>query len=859
MQDIVQQSATPLMKQYYAIKQQYPDTLVLFQVGDFYELFFDDAKKAAAALGITLTSRGKNNGEDIPLCGVPVHALDYYMVKLVKAGFRIALCNQLEEAVPGKVVQRGVVQVFTPGTLTDDALLNQKSASYLCVFVPLAHEWGLLFGELLTAQLYATVLVQDQQKSLEGELGRFYPDEVIVPESMGTTFIPYFKKLGYCTTSIQTKEAASVDAWLQGQFKQESLTPCSHHESLREAFAIFYAYLQKNQAGALEQFKQLHFYRPEEYVILDAATQRNLELIKNSHDGSSAHTLFSVLDNAITPMGSRMIKKWLMRPLIKEELIIQRHDVLELFVRNIQIMNQVESLLKQIGDIERVVGRIALGRASLHDYLLLKSTLKVLPSLFDFMQAYDSVPLLRILLASNYDFSPLHSLLQAALNDDSSKDWLINSGFDKRLDQMRSIVEKSNNLLLDLEKEEQQKTNINSLKIRYNQVHGYYIEVTKANLHLVPDHYSRHQTLVGKERFTTAELKRLEHEIQSARTQIEKVEAEVFDRIKHEVFLHVSQLRKTAQSLAYIDGLFGFARTAYTHNYVRPYFNGEHAIDIKQGRHPVVEQKLSNKFIPNDTVMNVCQKLWILTGPNMGGKSTYLRQVALISLMAQCGSFVPALSASLPLLDRIFTRIGASDNLAYGKSTFLVEMEETALICAQATSASLVILDEVGRGTSTFDGLALAQAVVEYIHTTIKSYCFFATHYHELTALEKHHAGIVNYYAESKKTKEGILLLHTIARGIADGSFGIEVAKVAQLPSPIIARAREILDELSAHSIQPSYEVVPATPIDTSSLAQKVKQQDELVKRLYAIDYNNLSPKQAFDILWSIKDAVDKQ
>lgn len=850
---------TPLMQQYHDIKAQYSETLLFFQVGDFYEFFFEDAKQAAAFLGITLTARGKNNGEPIPLCGVPVHALDHYLHKLVKGGFKVAICNQLEEPKPGGVVKRGVTQVLTPGTLTDAKLLDDKSASYLFSFFPAHDSCALLFGELLTAQIFATVIPASSEKILESELIRFFPDEILMPHNkIGKQYQSFFKRLGYYTTLVDIpadEQVASITEWINNQFTEKITRIIERHESLRLALYYFYAYMRKNKVGALDQFHTISFYKPSDFLILDAATQRNLELVKNN-SGGQKHTLFAILDGAKTAMGSRMIKKWILRPLVKKDAIVQRQEVIALLINDMTLMYKLEDILASIGDIERVIGRIALSRAPVHDYLSLMSALSVIPQLRILLHEQAGVVLLRIICRHIADFSSLQDTLESALNDDLHKEWIIKSGYDERLDRLRDLVNNSNNSVVQLEQFEQKKTGIQSLKIRYNHVHGFYIEVTKANFSLVPQNYRRIQTLVGRERFTMEALQDLQREIEEAKYQIDAVEKELFEGIKATVLSHISQLRKLSHALAHCDALLGFARVASDNGYARPSLNKEHTIVIEQGRHPVVEQTLEGRFVPNNTVLNDAQFLWIITGPNMGGKSTYLRQVAHICIMAHLGSFVPAKKADIAILDRVFTRIGAGDNLAEGKSTFLVEMEETASICTQATKNSLVILDEVGRGTSTFDGLAIAQAVVEYLFHHVQARCLFATHYHELTQLQTICPGMISVYAASKKTKDGIVFLYHMVQGVADGSFGIEVAKLAQLPSSVIKRAQELVTDFSKGSF-----AVVSKPVLSSVEGDKFKQIIEentylkaKLAQLRDLDYDNLSPKQALDLLWQLKE-----
>jgi DNA mismatch repair protein MutS len=854
---------TPLMQQYFAIKAEYPDAMLMFQVGDFYELFFEDAQWAASFLGIALTKRGTNNGEPIPLCGVPIHALDHYLTKLVRGGFKVAICDQLHEAVPGKVVERGVTRVLTPGTLTDSKLLDAKSASYLCSFFPVEDQWGLVFAELLTAQLFATVLPISAHKMLESEIIRFFPDEILVPETKeGKPFQPYFKQLGYFITMLPSQEDSSVHDWLERQFKQELVSSLHSQKGLMQAVTMMHDYLKKNQQESLGQFRSINFYKPDDFLIMDSSTQKNLELVKNSQDGGATHTLFNLIDKAHTSMGSRMLKKWLMRPLVKKEAIIQRQDAVQMFMQDVSCAQIVAQLLKEVGDLERVVGRMGLHRAQVHDYLMLKQALAIVPSLIKQLRMYDDISLIHLIISKIADFSPLHGLLSRSINDDRTKEWLIKEGFDAALDRIRGLIDNSHTKIIELERREQEKTGIQSLKVRYNQVHGYYIEVTKANLDAIPDAYIRQQTLVGRERFITPELRDLQAEILTARQEVGARETELYETVKAETSTFLVPLRLLAQALSHIDALGALGTSAYEQGYTRPSLSESRDIIIEEGRHPVIAANISNQFIPNDTHLTDDNSLWIITGPNMGGKSTYLRQVALISVMAQCGSFVPAAQAKLPIIDRIFTRMGASDHVAGGKSTFLVEMEETALICTQATQNSLVILDEVGRGTSTYDGLALAQAVIEYLYHTIQARCLFATHYHELTELEHSFKGISTYHAASKKTDDGILFLHKIVRGTAEGSFGLEVAKIANLPSSIINRAKEILVSLEDTSHVYEVKADPSSNSDSKELTelrQELETKNRILSKFLSLDYDNLSPRKAFDLLWSLRggDSLD--
>ncbi|MFA5998679.1 MAG: DNA mismatch repair protein MutS [Candidatus Babeliales bacterium] len=857
---------TPVMKQYATIKCEHPDAILLFQVGDFYELFFDDAKKVSDFLGITLTKRGELNGQPIPLCGFPVHAVDHYIPRLVKGGFKIALCDQLETAVTGKMVARGVTNVLTPGMLVSENLLDAKSNSYLFSFFPTKAGYGLLFSELLTSQLHATVLPYGSSRQLEAELFRFLPDEVLLLQNRSMqSYESFFKQRGFFTTSYGLNfDTALIDqetTWLAQQFDQHSFKTLQEQSSLLYATILWKKYVQKNQQKALEGFRSITMYEPEAFLMLDGATQKNLDIVKNSFDGSRSHTLFSLVDKAVTPMGSRMIKRWLLSPLMEKDIIQARQNVVKEFLSEGSLLKKVQDLLSGCGDMQRIVGRIALDRASVRDYASLGSILSKIPELQKELLSARS-EFLRSIAMTMKDFSELQMLLETSCNDDANVEGIIKAGFHESLDRMRDLVQNSSSKILELEQQEVERTGISSLKIRHNNLQGYYIEITKTHLDIVPDDYIEQQSLVGRKRFTMKALQALQLEILQAQHKLTGLEKEIFESVKAQVKDYVYDLRAASQSVAIVDGLVGFAKVAHEWGWVKPEFHSDRDIIIQSGKHPVVASALLDKFIANDTTLTDEQSLWIVTGPNMGGKSTYLRQVALICLLAQTGSFVPARRAQLPILDRIFTRIGAGDFLAQGKSTFLVEMEETAQILQQATKSSLVILDEVGRGTSTYDGLALAQAIVEYIFQKIGARCLFATHYHELTDLQRHYPGIVSYYADSVRTEAGIVFLHKIVAGKADGSFGLEVAKLAYIPEEVVERARQILmglHENSANLTQDEsdgslaiIDKVQSRPIDSrANLIENL-----IIGRLKEVDFDNLSPKKAFDLLWELKDLM---
>lgn len=857
---------TPLIAQYLEIRQQYPDAMLFFQVGDFYELFFEDAITAANYLAITLTKRGKANGQDIPLCGVPVHALSHYLMKLVRGGYTVALCDQLSKPQPGTVVKRAVTKVYTPGTLTDEQLLDEKSASYLCTLFTLTSgtQRGLVFTELLTGHSVATVIDGRADRVLETELARFSPDEVVVVPGGTDKEQALLRKWGYVLSPLREHADQSplnaddllteavATKWVTEQFAEVTQQHIAAEPALRGATELLYRYLARNNPSSLSQITALTVYEAESYVQLDAATLRNLAVVRNQ-ENSSSHTLFSVMDAAQTAMGSRLLKKWLVRPLRDVTHIQRRQAAVGCFTSHVTLLSQLKDCLRSIGDLERIVGRIALGRAIRADYCSLRTALENLAPLKQLLGDHTTVPLIEQLLAGFPQSNELIHLLAQSLNTDINSDHIIRAGFSAELDELRELATNGQNRIQALAVREATDHEISSLKILYTSVAGYFIEVTKTHLDKVPEHYRQVQTLANRARFITTELKDLEQTLATAQERVTSLEKQLYERVQAQVHTWVPQLRRAANALATIDALYAFAHVAYTHSYVAPSFNSDGMIAIEKGRHPVVEQSLTEPFVANDAGVGEAAWLWIITGPNMGGKSTYLRQVALICLLAQCGSFVPATSANLSLVDRIFTRIGAGDNVAQGKSTFLVEMEETATICGQATKDSLVILDEVGRGTSTEDGRALAHAIIEYLAHTVQARTLFATHYHELTHLAQTEHGIANYHVECHKRGDTLHFLHTLAPGVAHASFGIEVAKLAHLPKSVIARARALLDDHGASYAAPPPQNETITPAREGP-SEAV--QHPVLHELASLDLDELSPRAAFDLLAALQSRL---
>lgn len=865
---------TPLMQQYFDIKSRYPDALLLFQVGDFYELFFDDAVRAAEYLAIALTKRGKVKGEDVPLCGVPMHAIEHYLIKLVNGGFTVAVCDQTSKPIPGTVVERAVTRVYTPGTLTDTTLLDEKRASYFSIYLTEEknNTSALLCSiELLTGSVYCTQLADTSFRTLEAELTRFYPDEIICDTSQ-KDLKKLLTRAGYHVSTVskeggyQEFEKTIYTSWITAQFGSDVLEQSEKNSLLFKILSTLYRYLERNQTRGLTQLNKFSSYQSDQYLLLDPSTQKNLEIFESNDQTNQVraqHTLFHTLDCARTPMGSRMIKKWLMRPLRSTAHITRRHEIVEYFLTHHQVRAELKDILSEFSDVERIVGRVSLDRATQSDYRALGSSLGLLEPLKKIVENSE-IELIDMLMTRIKNFRELSHYLERYLPTAEQNSLLIKPGADQELDRLRDLAENGQQKLYALGNQEAEKLAIPSLKVGFTSVAGYYFEVTKTHVHKVPDYFTQTNTLANRTRYISEELKKLEAEINSAREQVKICENKLYQALKKRVLREVRDLRMMSFSLGTIDGLYGFAEAAYKLNYTRPEFLDTRKISIQNGRHPVVEKSLERStgqiFVPNNTELGGSETLWLITGPNMGGKSTYLRQVALIVLMAQAGSFVPAESATLPIHDRIFSRIGAGDNLAQGKSTFLVEMEETAYICKYATEHSLVILDEVGRGTSTDDGRVLAQGIIEYLISQVRARVLFATHYHELTHLSSIHDKIKNYHMLSHKENDELLFLHKLEAGVSHASFGIDVAKLAEIPEQVIRRARELL---AAEEDTHTEEKFVGAPVD-----QKVSQgnysaarrddpaSEEIITCIKDLDPEELTPRQAFDLLWSFKKRV---
>jgi DNA mismatch repair protein MutS len=800
---------TPLMKQYREIKRQHLDAILLFRMGDFYEMFDQDAVTASKVLEITLTARNKSKGIETPLCGFPFHAVDGYVAKLIRRGFKVAVCEQVEDPKLAKgIVKREVIRVVTPGTVLDANLLDAKDNNYLASLYPAKEGYGLAFLDISTGDFFAAeVRGSDNLAELDTMLARFTPREIVIPR--GYTPVQGLSGL----LRLYTQAINGCDDWT---FDRETAnrTLLDHFKTLSlEGFGVSgmklgipaagaaLRYIEDTQKTGLANIRRIKPFRSREHLVLDGSCQRNLELTRNLFDGSARGTLLSVLDYTVTSPGGRKLREWLLNPLMDAGEIEQRLDAVAEFKESHQLRSSLRTALGDVYDLERLISRVSLGAANARDLLALKQSFAALPGLRALLAVAGS-KLIYSLITGWDDLDDVKQLIDKAIADDPPyslrEGRLIKKGYDAALDELRSISSTGKGWIAGIEQRERGRTGIGSLKVSYNKVFGYYIEVTKANLANVPQDFIRKQTLTNAERFITPELKEYEDKVLGAEEKILDLESRLFQQVREATAAHTVRIQEMARRLAILDCLASFAEAAATRNYARPRILDNDTLRIVEGRHPVIEQLSSDeRYIPNDTLLD-CEEnqLIILTGPNMAGKSTYMRQVALITLMAQMGCFVPAREAEIGLVDRIFTRVGASDFISRGQSTFMVEMNETANILNNATDRSLIILDEIGRGTSTFDGISIAWAVAEYIHTKLRSRTIFATHYHELTELALTMDRVKNFTVAIKEWNDQIIFLRRVVEGGADKSYGIQVARLAGLPHAVIERAKEVLANL---------------------------------------------------------------
>ena len=871
------EASTPLMRQYAAIKKQHPNALLFFRLGDFYELFYDDAVIASRELQITLTSRNKEKDLAVPMCGVPYHAAEGYLAKLLRKGFRVAICEQMEDPkLAKKIVRREVTRVLTPGTSADSSLASEEN-NFLAAIAQLGDRAGLASLDLSTGEFRATEFAAQDRPRLLEELGHMRPREVLYPAAL-PLFAGYESDLSTAPSAPRFTETP-VEDWafspdyaiplLENQFGVLSLEGfglATRPAAATAAGAILH-YVRSTQRGTLEHVDRIGFYDRQDCLVLDAVTVRNLELVDPLFSGTEPEvTLFRTLDATLTPMGKRLLRSWLLRPSIDLAEIQQRQDAVATAVADTIHREELRRKLEGVLDLERLLSRVTLETANPRDLLALAASFAHLPQIKTGLERLPSPKLeqLNLLIDPLVDLRERIDMVIVAEPPLSFSDGgVIRSGVDAELDKLRDLSRNSKQYIAQIEERERQRSGINSLKVKFNSVFGYYLEVTKPNLHLVPADFERKQTLVNAERFTTPELKQYETKVLEAEEKIIEIERRLFAELRTAIAGEAKRIRQTSLALAEVDVLLALANIAAERGYVRPILDDSGVIELVDARHPVVEQQVmrcAERFVPNDLLLNPESELIVLlTGPNMGGKSTYLRQTALIVIMAQMGSFVPARAARVGIVDRIFTRIGASDNLARGRSTFMVEMTETAAILNTATPRSLVLLDEMGRGTATYDGLALAWATLEYLHSVTRAKTLFATHYHELTALAEDLALIKNYRVSIKETSGGIVFLRKVEPGAADKSYGIEVAKLAGLPIEVIRRAREVLIQHEGQEQKSIRKLEGRVRPEESSvqLAIFTPLSQQIVDRLKEIDVNRLTPIEALTMLDQLKRQLE--
>ena len=865
------------MRQYHDIKQQAPEAVLFFRMGDFYEMFYDDALKAARALDLTLTSRQKDaQGSAIPMCGVPYHAAETYIGRLIRRGFKVAVCEQVEDAKHAKgIVKREIVRVLTPSTYLHQGYLEAKEPSYLMALIEAKGAIGVALADLSTGDFVAFQFEGDARWPKIAETFSIYrPREVLsreghpVPENCFEAFGPDGERpvttareswhFEYeASRSLLLRQLGTISLESFG-LEDKTLAVCAAGGALQ--------YLQETQRGQIAHISTIRYLEEADYLVLDPVTQRNLELTRSLSEGGRQGSLIAVLDQTETSMGARALKGWILRPLIDVEAIAQRLDAVEELAFDVIQRGKLREHLKDVLDLERLLSRITLASAGPRDYVGLAASLAKIPALRGLTQDARAA-----LLASLHDgldsLEDVRDDIEATLTAEPPaqlKDGgAVRDNVSDELDELRRLRREGKSTLTEIEQRERERTGIKALKVRFNKVFGYYIEVTKSNLDAVPDEYIRKQTLVSSERFITPELKEYEEKILGAEERIQVLEREIFDALNERVKSHASRIRRVAEHIGTLDVLASLAETASLSNYTKPRLHDGFELDIKDGRHPVIEATSPDPFVPNDVKLEEDCHLVILTGPNMGGKSTYLRQTALITLMAQMGSFVPASEAKIPIVDRIFTRVGASDNLFRGRSTFMVEMQETAHILHNATRRSLILLDEIGRGTATYDGLSLAWSVAEYIATEprLRSKTVFATHYHELTDLSNELSAVVNFHVSAREWQDEIVFLRKVLEGGSDRSYGIQVARLAGLPGPLIRRAREILVHLEKTEFD--IEGRPRVTGDVSQtsgerqLSLFADAEDRVVTELRKLDPDTMTPMEALGFLADLKSRLD--
>ena len=854
---------TPARKQYLKIKSDHKDEILLFRMGDFYETFDEDARIISRELEIALTSREMGKGHKVPLAGIPYHALESYLTRLINRGFRVAICEQTSDPASSKgIVDREVVRIVTPGTVVEDSLLQQRANSFLMSIVMRGDEAGISVVDITTSDFLTTQLKSDR---IESEITRLSPKEILLGSEWSDR-ITHSSNSVTTLVDISNFDPSNSVTKIKKFFGVDTLEPfgCDHLPLATQASAAIIEYLEIHQKEALLGMTNLQTYSVDEFMVLDRQTRRNLELFLAGRWDASESSLFSVLDRTSTPMGGRLLQAWIGKPLLNVEEISIRQEAVSWFFDSETRRRSVIQLLKNISDLERLSTKVATRRATPRDLIGIVNSVSAIPKLLELLNKGNDSKKIEFVRNIFGNHSDLIALLSNALTDDppitTGDGNSIRSGYSNKLDQLKDELTKNQKLMATLESDERDQTGIKTLKIGFNRVFGYYIEVSRSNLNSVPEHYIRKQTLVGGERYITPQMKELEAQILTGRNQISIMESEVFSDICDIVALEVATLKKSAEGLAIVDVLNSLAVIAQDQKYARPELNHSGRIQIVEGRHPVVENITpQGMFISNDTDLNLEEsQIIILTGPNMSGKSTYLRQVGLITLMAQIGSYVPAKSAEIGVVDRIFTRVGLQDDLTAGQSTFMVEMVETASILNQATRNSLIILDEIGRGTSTYDGLAIARSVAEYVHNNFNLGCkmLFATHYHEMTSLSNELPRAKNYHVSVTEDKGDVVFLRRIVEGGADRSYGVHVARLAGIPSVVINRAWEILRELEED--QGSVKLSASGDSIEGVQLSFLNRPTHLAEEIKEIEISDMTPLEAITKLYELQTKADQ-
>ena len=847
---VIKPTTTPMMQQYLRIKEEHPDTLLFYRMGDFYELFLEDAIKASSILGITLTSRGQIDGKPVQMAGIPHHAADGYLAKLLKANESIAICEQIGDPATSKgPVERKVVRVITPGTITEDALLDAHSDSLLCAIFQQKNQFGLATIDLASGRFLLQEM--DKASTLQTELARINPAETLVSEDSQLSSLLNTQKSLYLLADWHF-DYQTATRLLNKQFGTKDLQGfgCQHMLMAISAAGALLHYLKDTHQSALPHLQSIKVVQQADYISLNAATRQHLELDYHP-SGNINYTLFGLLNRCKTTMGTRLLKRWIHLPLQRQEIIKHRYLAIEQ-LQSPSVTEALQTALKSVGDIERITSRMALLTARPRDLIVLRDTLYALPSIQSILVNLNA-PRLKTLRLQTGEHQPLAHLLTKAIIDNPPvlirDGGVIASGYSEKLDALKSISSNADQFLLDLEEKERETSQINTLKLNYNRVHGYYIEVPRSQADKVPHYFIRKQTLKNVERYITPELKEFEEKVLHAREQALAYEKELYNELLLGFAPHISSLQSCAEALAEIDLLTNFAERANTLNFNQPTLSDNKEITIQQGRHPIVENASDTPFVANDITLNATQKMLIITGPNMGGKSTYMRQIALLTLMAHIGCYIPASEASFGPIDQIFTRIGASDDLASGRSTFMVEMSETANILHNASDKSLVLMDEIGRGTSTFDGLSLAWATAEYLANKTQAFTLFATHYFEMTSLPEYASNVKNVHLEAIEHGDQIIFLHAVKEGAANQSYGLQVAALAGVPKEVIRKARSKLATLENPSSQPGHSnnSHPQFDIFSTPVNQDIS---DFIEQLTPDD---LSPKEALEALYQLK------